>query len=440
MKKNIMLLAVNFPPYDGGRIGASIRAYTMAEFLAKNGYSVHVVIPKRFAKNREEPDFHKNITIHRYFSPFQYYDHVKKLPLMHWLLKGFFAVNRRILQKIFINPVDIYLPFTFCFCKKIVVKRLITTVISTAPPLSVLTIAEMLKKKYRDQLFWISDMRDISFIHPTGKKKTLIMHKSQKNLELKLLNLSDRILVVSKGMKKVLITSAEKNNHININENKYLIVENGYSAVGLKEPQIEFKKFVEKAHQANKIVILYAGIGILETFENGFGKNKTLNCFIDILANDPYLSEKYALILQGVIKNTNDYFRNLKTKLCYLILKPVKNEVMRANMPLSDIGINLNVDKEYAPLIMGGKVYDYCVSELALFLIFPDNADSLKDFAKKHNDKPFFANVDDSESIKKVLYDLAENPEELKKRKFTKIEMESHSRENQYKKILKILE
>ena len=34
MNKTIMLLAGNFPPYDGGRIGASIRVYTMADFLA----------------------------------------------------------------------------------------------------------------------------------------------------------------------------------------------------------------------------------------------------------------------------------------------------------------------------------------------------------------------------------------------------------------------
>ncbi len=50
MNNKIMLLASNFPPYDGGRIGASIRVHTIAEFLADNGFNVHIVIPKGMQK------------------------------------------------------------------------------------------------------------------------------------------------------------------------------------------------------------------------------------------------------------------------------------------------------------------------------------------------------------------------------------------------------
>ena len=434
MKKKIMLLASNFPPYDGGRIGSSIRVYTMAEFLAKNGYIVHVVIPKRFVKNREEPVFHRNITIHKYFSPFHYYDHSKKLPLFHWVGKCFLSAMKKILQKFFVNIVDLYIPLIVFFCKKIIIKQSISIIISSSPPLYVLSLADLLKKQLKEKIFWISDLRDISFIHPTGKKKSLLLNRNQQKVETKLIGLSDRIFVVSEGMKNILF-----NNQVDIYKRKIMIVENGYSDVEFKEPQREFKNFVEKARLENRIIILYAGTGVLDITNSKLGKNKKLNCFVDLLTNDKYLSEKYALILQGVIKNTDDYFLNLQTKLKYLILPPVNNDVMRANMLLSDIGINLNVDKEYAPLIMGGKVYDYCISGLALILVFPENADSLKDFSRKHDNKPYFADVFDKESIKKVFKDIVDNPDELSKRRFTKKEMEPHSRDNQYKKILKIL-
>ena len=78
-------------------------------------------------------------------------------------------------------------------------------------------------------------------------------------------------------------------------------------------------------------------------------------------------------------------------------------------------------------------------SELAIIIIFPEDAYSLKDFSKKHDNKPYFADVFDKESIRTTFVDIADNPGELEKRRFTKKEMELHSRENQYKKILEII-
>ena len=118
MNKSIMLLASNFPPYDGGRIGASIRVHTMAEFLAKKGFNVHVVIPKRYAKNREVPFYHSNITIHKYFSPFQYFDHAKQLPAYLWIIRKMISAAKKISAYFFLNSVELYLPFIVSFCKK----------------------------------------------------------------------------------------------------------------------------------------------------------------------------------------------------------------------------------------------------------------------------------------------------------------------------------
>lgn len=434
MKKNIMLLAVNFPPYDGGRIGASIRVYTMAEFLAKNGYYVHVVIPKRLSKNREEPDFHRNIKIHKYFSPFNYFDHAAKLSIFLWIIRKILSAAKNISGIFFVSSVDLYLPFIVLFCRKIIKKYSITTVISSSPPLYVMQAASILKQQSKEPLIWIADIRDISSIHPTIRAKKKKYHKLQEKTEVELIAGSDYSLLVSIGMLNAVNQLLLKYSYEN--KNNSLIVENGFNEVTEITPQEEIIKFIENARNENKIVLFYAGTGSINTRGK---KGKALNHFLDILTDDPYLSRKYSLIIQGVVKNVNEYFNNIETALDVLVLPPVDNMQIRANLKIADVGLNINDDIDYSPIIIAGKVCDYCISELAIIVIFPENADSLKDFAQKHDYKPYFADVFDRESIKKVFKDIADNPAELQKRRFTKKEMEPHSRDKQYKKILKIL-
>jgi hypothetical protein len=334
--------------------------------------------------------------------------------------------------------MDLYSYRIKLFCSKIINDNDISILISSSPPLIVFRLAYKLKKQFKEKILWITDLRDLSSLHPTIREKTLILRKRQEKDEIKNINASDICLIVSLGMLKA-IKSLLTDYALDYNNNKFYIIENGYADVDIVKPQTEIELFIKTAKKNNKIVIIYAGTGILNDFNKHTERSKTLNCFVDLLVTDPYLSNKYALIIQGVVKNAGKYFQSAKTDLSYLVLHSVNNKQIRANLALADIWVNVNVDIEYSPQLIGGKVYDYCVSELALILIFPENPYSLKVFAQQNVNKPYFADVFDPESIRKVLMDIADNPEEMNKRRFTKEEMEPHRRENQYKKILEIL-
>ncbi len=122
------------------------------------------------------------------------------------------------------------------------------------------------------------------------------------------------------------------------------------------------------------------------------------------MVSDSYLCKRFALIIQGVVKNVNKYLINSQTELDTLVLDPVDNKQMRANLKQADVGLNVNDDLNYSPIIIAGKVCDYCVSELAIIVIFPEDAYSLKDFAKKHCYKPILQMYLIRNQLKKLLW------------------------------------
>ncbi len=439
ISKKIMILTINFPPFDGGRIGSSIRTFTMADFLARKGFSVDVVVPKRYAKDREAPLMNEKIKVFKYFSPFHYYDHVKnKLPLFHLLFKVIISLVKKALKFFFLNPFDFYSYCVAVFCCRHINKHNIGVVISSIPHISIISIVNKMQKILGRNVLWISDVRDLSYLHPALRYKKKENRKWQKKNETNYILKSDICFFVSSGMIDTVRKIFNENN-LYFNEEKYILMENGYTLVDKIKPQKEIEDFVKEAKSFNKLVLIYAGTGELLENVDGYRKNKTLNCIVDTLSNDEELNRRFALIIQGEVKNTQEYFSKISGELMVLVLPPVSNEQIRANMKLADIGININVDTEYSPLMIGGKIYDYCVSGLALLLIFPDNAYSLKDFAGKHNNKPYFADIFDNASITKILKKIAENPGEMNNRRFTESEMEPHSREKQYSKMLEIL-
>lgn len=437
MSKNILVLASNFPPYDGGRIGSSIRVYTMADFLARSGYKIHIAIPARYHKDRDSPVLHGNIQVHKYFSLFQYFDHSKNIGIPLLFIRKAISFLKIIIRKVVIDPNRIFSFLIVLYLKRIVKKNRISIAISSSPPLVVSDYALKLKKKFGDDLLWIMDLRDISSLHPSIKARNDKFASKMEKSEAELIEFSDVSFVVSIGMKKHAERILTKY-IMQTGKNKIHIIENGFVDIIPVEPQPEIVEFYQKAREEGRIIIVYAGTGVLNTKEIASSKNKTLNNLVDIMVSDPVLSSKYALIIQGVVKNSENYFNEIETKLMHLKLPPISNEQMRANLKYADIGVNINIDKDYSPLIMGGKIYDYCVSGIALLLVFPKNADSLKDFAEKHTNKPYFADVFNKESIRNILNEIVEYPDKLIGNKFTADEMEPHSRENQYKKILEI--
>ena len=120
-------------------------------------------------------------------------------------------------------------------------------------------------------------------------------------------------------MKRILEIILVKHGYGNTTQNKGLIIENGFMDVPPVKPQPEMLEFTESARKENRIILLYAGTGTLTSPSESVGKNKALDRFMNVLSGSPELSKRYALALQGVIKNATNYFSEVKTQLKFLV-------------------------------------------------------------------------------------------------------------------------
>ncbi len=405
--KSLLFITTDFPPYDEGRIGHSLRAHTLANFFAENGYDVYLVILAKMIADREAPYMHPNIQIIN--------------PLYHELK---------------VTNDELSVPD---FCADFMRKYSIPTLLTSSPPLTSSLFGLKIKKSLGDSIYWISDFRDFIHIHPLTRSKDEEGNLEQKGYELEVMQNADAVLNVSTGMTKI-----ARDLHLEfdeqIDEAKFEIVENGFIEQEKVEPEDDVVAFAKKSKDEGRIVIYYAGTGSLIGVQQFEGVYKDLTFLFDVFQQNPKIAKNFALIIQGKIQVNIDYLKKLNTKLSFKFFDPVPNEVMQANLEVADVGLSVNSDKIATPYIMGGKLYDYANSGLALLLIYPDNPNSLQEFSSKHNDKCYFANVFEPESVKDVLSKIIIEKDNLEDRKFSSEEVKPYSRKEQYKKILALIE
>ncbi|WP_045212476.1 glycosyltransferase [Desulfonatronovibrio magnus] len=404
--KNILILTRSYPPYDGGNVGHSVRIYYLSNYLAKNAYNVYVLFFHELIQDRECPQKHKNV----------------------FLLNHFFEKNK-------LNFNDNTDVLNFCF--DIINKKNISTIISSSPPLDAHLIAQSLKLFHSKKIFWICDLRDITSSHPNLRAKHPEHLLNQKEHELSAVAHSDVITTVSIGAKKA-IENLQKKSKNNIKLNEICIVENGYVDLEKIPPQNEFKNFVSSSRNKGKIILVYAGTGVLTgDIESSIAKDVTL--IFDIISKIPIFRKNFAIIIQGNVKVNSEYLKFLHPELSYCIFPRTDNRQMRANLGLCDIGFIVNTDSTLGPIGMAGKLYEYISCGLCLLQVIPNNSLSRLEFAKKHNWKPFTADAHNNSSIIETLYEIIQNKNNLDNRRFTYEEIQPYNRYRQYDKIIDLI-
>jgi len=192
----------------------------------------------------------------------------------------------------------------------------------------------------------------------------------------------------------------------------------------------QFQEGVRRAHKENRLVLGYFGVG-------GSGKKrndgKDIGILFDMLNKETALAKRVAIFIQGDFKLGT----KLSNEWAILIFPGVPYERAIVHMTLLDIGLFFYNEKEDAPLVMGGKTYDYAGSGIPIWLIVPENATSLLSFAKKTK-KPFVSNAFSEESIRKTLKNIIKlfDKDRLSERGYSEDERLSFSRDFQYKKLL----
>jgi FkbM family methyltransferase len=405
--KSMVFITQDYPPFDEGRVGHSIRAYTLTNFFAENGYDVYLIILAKMVADRDAPSMHPKVHI----------------------------INSLFLQKQKTKPGLLVEDF----CIEFMQTYNIPTIVTSSPPLLPHFLAQIVKNKLGNSITWVSDFRDFVHIHPQIRKKDPKEFQKQKEDELKVMQLADIVITISTGMEKI-----AKNLHTELKApfkgNKFHLVENGFIEQPPTSVQPEIADFSSKAKAQGKIILYYAGTGSVVGRQNFEGVYKDLTFIFDVFEENPEIAKQFALIVQGKIQVFDEYIDSLNTELDYKFFGPVDNAQIQANMAVADVGLSVNSDEIATPYIMGGKLYDYANAGLALLLIYPNNPYSLEEFSKKHGDKCYFANVFEKESVVDILSQLIMNKDNLDERTFSKEEVKPYSRREQYKKLLPLIE
>ncbi len=419
---SIVLVTRDFPPYCG-QTGWMIRVATLADFLVAKGYDVTVVAirrSRRFDLLAVNPSVH----VKWVFSIFEYYRYDDRAWLRRPmnLLAALFLFVKRMVGKEPYDRTGLFLGVYRRAFNKINDAQEISNVIISTPPHSLQQIAVWIKQR-NPSINVLSDFRDGWSVRPMYAGTLSLRYKAEE-CERRIFETVDRVLVVSSGMRKVY---GEKYSVANT-----VVMENGYSNDTIAPAGFEFSAAVDRFRSEGRIVLGYFGSGSV----GRDGEEQDLTMLFRVIEEDGALIDRFAIVLQGRLSVE----RKFTSKASYSIHSPAAHSQVLGNMQLVDVGVNLNMSSEYAPCVIGGKVYEYIYTSRPVLIVAPDEAISLKEIVQDTGG--YFANVNDRSQMRETFHEISsdyrlrrgafgEKPDSGCRKKY--------SRDSQYKKLLELL-
>lgn len=420
--RSLLIVTRDFPPYCN-KVGWMIRAATLANFFVDRGFDVHVLCHGR-VRQWSFVELRPSIKIHPITDFLAYYD----LPRSEVGVSGLVVkVAKRVIKRVgrrrLIDFDHVFVPTFEREAARLIEAHGIRHVLVSTPPHSLQVVGAALKERFGKRITLWADFRDSWTIIP--EKTSVHAPELVAREESRVFDKADHVLVVNKGMASAYGRVYPKA------KDKIRIVRNGYVSDSKSvEPQAEVREFVRQANLERRVVVGYFGVG-------GVGKprndGKDLDPLFAVLDRDPALARKFAIVVQGEF--TVD--RKAPEGTSFLSLPAASNAQARANISLIDAGIVLHTIEASAPLVMGGKIYDYMASHVAIWFLVPPNAESLFDIARM-SQKPFIADVTSLDSVAATARELAQqkDADQLATRRYTDVDARPFSRDEQYKLIL----
>lgn len=388
----------------------------MANFLSRNGYCVHTLSVKRSEKFNLL-SLEKNITQHFISTGIEIHNHPgsRKLDftvraILKWGAEQFG----------YIDILQLSIRKYFNEARKIIKKYSIDTVIISSPPHSLQLLVPRLRR-HLPELRIISDLRD-----PWALRKCHNSNSSEQT-EKTVLREADSVLVVSSYMEAYYKESLGDNCVV-------VTVENGFVKSNPMENILNGEGFVESP-DSNRIMLGYFGSGVYSKSSN-LGKNFSI--LFDFFSRHYSLAKRFHLVIQGGFKAYEDI---PQTALEVTVKNPVEHNAAVLNMTKCDICFQIYTDKNDAPMVMGGKIYDYIEANVPILLLAPENSHSMKLFSERHK-QVLFADIFSESSLCDVFEMIVDefDSRTLVERIIPPIEANHYLRDNQYKKILSLLE
>lgn len=420
-QKKILIITRDFPPFCQ-RVGWMVRCAALANFLDDQGYKVYVLASAR-CKQWQLFSLNQNIKTYWVKNLAEYFDSPSgTAPVLRVCQKVIRLILKfvQVLKKgSVVDFTDMALGSYLVKAKALIKAEGIQNVIISVPPHSLHRLAIELKKD--GIVNTILDYREGWFTRPSYQAKNKKIRTQNEELEHESLKLADHVVFVSRIMKM--------DYHSKFNFREGTVIENGFILYSEGEPDHDFTDTVKILRQKQKIIIGYFGSGSI-----GFPENeKDLSVLFNVIESDSVLHSRFAVIAQGNIIVRS----NFKTSTEFYCFPSVTNETAAAHMKLVDIGLNVQMNKEYAPCKTGGKVYEYMGNGIPVLLLGPSSSLSFKELAQR-TQKALFANIEDENHLKSVLFQIIRefDNNELRNRQFDPAESAPYLRANQYMQFI----
>lgn len=253
----------------------------------------------------------------------------------------------------------------------------IDTIITTGPPHSLHVIGLQLKQKY--EVKWLADFRDpwTSIGYHKELKLTKSSEEKHKDLEAKVLQTANQIIVTSENTKREFATKTNQ---------PITVITNGYDLHHIERPEKDSKFTI-------------AHIGSLLSERNPLQLWEALG---ELVKKNKSFSEAFELHLIGIV--SDEIMQSLQLyglanhvhTLGYVSHENAIKAQMRSRLLLL-----IEIDSEDTKLIIPGKLFEYMVSETPILAIGPKGS-NVETILKSTNTGQYFY-YDEKQAIKSQI-------------------------------------
>jgi len=298
------------------------------------------------------------------------------------------------------------------YLEKYIQENQIDTIITSGPPHSLHLIGLGLKEKLN--LKWFADFRDpwTTIGYHNKLKLSVSASKKHKDLESKVLNTADVILVTSNTTKKEFEALTTK---------PIEVITNGFDV-----EKIEKQKLDEKFSLAH-----------IGSFLSERNPRILWKCFKELVKENVDFKKDFELKLIGAVsQEVLDAISEFKLDKYVNNLGYVSHKTAVEHQRKSQVLLLIEIDSEETKSIIPGKLFEYMVSERPIIGIGPDGSD----FAEiiKNTNTGIFVKYDEIEKLKVSILSYYE---EFKKGnlKANAVGLQQYSRKSLTEKLSKVL-
>jgi hypothetical protein len=299
------------------------------------------------------------------------------------------------------------------YLQKYIIENQIDTIITSGPPHSLHLIGLQLKQKLN--IRWLADFRDpwTTISYHKALKLSNFAAKKHKNLEQKVLQSADHILVTSPTTKK---------EFENITKKPISVITNGYDTVLM--PKVPLDSQFSLAHIGSLLAernprILWQVLQELCNEIEGFKTNFQLN------------------LIGKVSQNILDTLQEFRLMENTQVLGYVSHQEAIKHQKKSQILLLIEIDSKETECIIPGKLFEYIVSNRPIIAIGPQKSD-IKEILYQTNTGTYF-NYQEKNELKKQILECYINYKNYNL-KSNGVGLQYYSRENLTKKLVSILE